>query len=703
MTYLKSLLHKTQLVITRAVHTSSASVSALALAVVVFLMGLAGGIQPASPVTAQSGSVTLNINSCDDNNYPDIICIVTPLDQAGVPVQNLPATAFDVIDGTTTLSDVQVEQIETPNVKNNIMLVVDFGTSSNNRSALQDLRQSAEQIITALAANDEVGLIGVTGPADLGDANNPPIDPNKESAFVNAGQQRNAVINIIRTLRAVPGTPLYDSLCKAVTLTTKQTVGSRAVIVLSDGKDVGSKICKPDDPLNNASRARVPVYAIGIGGKVDTAYMQRLALQTGGSYLEAPNVLDVASKFGEIQRALKTQYRLSFKGITPADNDPKGHPLNIRVNTSAGKANETTTFKALYPVKPIVQTARFKVGDTDIDLTAPLPFGDVEVTPGLQARNIARVEYLVNGEIVKVVEQSPFSYVLNTTTLEPARDHVLIIRAYGEMTNPANITEAKFTFQVEQPPPTATAAPAAVGATTAPAAAATQRPVATVGRGTPQPTAVPLPTATAVPTGLIATLQRNPLLGVLLGILALAIAAVITMIVVLQRRRAAAARIAAAANEPQTIMDIGGPVDGLGAPAGDNQTKIFGTGGMSGMGDNKTKVFRAGKATLEFTTGKMKDKKFQVGVAGLDAVLLGREVDVALGNIKIESEFVSRRHARITLENDKLVLYDLGSASGTRVNGQALNGHIELQDGDVVEFADVAAQVKMNITAKTAK
>ena len=658
--------------------------------------------------TAQ-GNVTLDINSCDDNGYPDINCVVTPKDQTGIPVQGLPASAFEVADGNTVLSDVQVEQIENPNVKANILLVVDFGTSSRNAASLAALRTSAEQILTSLAPDDEIALIGVTGGIDLGDVNNPPLDPAKESNFVNAGQQRNSVINIIRTLPAAPGTPLYDALCKGITLASKQTVGSRAVIVLSDGKDVGSKVCKADDPISSASRNGVPVYAIGIGTRLDMAYMQRLALQTGGSFLEAATAGDVAPKFTEIQRALKTQYRLSFKGVTPPDNDPAGHALSVRDNTASGRATENTTFKALYPIKPIVQSANFKQGDTAFDLSTPLPFGEVEVTPNLQARNIARVEYLLDGEIVKVVETLPFSFILDTSKLEPnaERDHVLIIRAYGEMTNPANITEAQYTFRAELPIPTETPPPPG---TEAPAQAApgqaTSRPVATVGRGTPQPTAAPAITPTALPSGIVPSIQRNPLLGVLLAVVLLGIIALVVMMSVLQRRRQQASRIAAAANEPQTIMDIPGSpgLDGDGADEGGagegNQTRVFGTAGLSGMGENRTKVFRPGKATLEFTTGKMKDKKFQVGVGGIDAVLIGREVDVSIGNIKLESEFVSRRHARITLENDKLLLYDLGSASGTRVNGVPLQGRIELNDGDIVEFADTTAQLKMNTSVK---
>jgi pSer/pThr/pTyr-binding forkhead associated (FHA) protein len=49
-----------------------------------------------------------------------------------------------------------------------------------------------------------------------------------------------------------------------------------------------------------------------------------------------------------------------------------------------------------------------------------------------------------------------------------------------------------------------------------------------------------------------------------------------------------------------------------------------------------------------------------------------------------------------------LYLYDLGSASGTRVNGVTINGRTELNDNDIVEFGDSTATVKMNVAAKPA-
>ena len=624
------------------------------LAGAVLAGNLLGGLLWPQSAVAQSG-VTLTINSCDDQNYPDISCIVTPVDQAGLPLQGLTASSFEVLDQNTPVTDIQLEQIQNAAVKTNVMLIVDFGTNARSEALVKDLRAGSEAVITQMGVDDTIALLGVTGKIELGDTLNPPIDPTKESGFVNAGQDRNTIINIIRNLKAQPGTPLYDAIFKGLILSSKQSVGSRALILLSDGRDAKSTTYTPDDPINRATKDRTPVFTIGIGAKVDTAYMQRLASQTGGSYFAAAVASEVGPKFTEIQKILKTQYRLSFKAVTAPDNKQEGYPLTIRLNVPAGRTAETTQFRALFPVKPIVNSATFKEGDTEIDLLGPLPFGEISITPNIQARSIARVEYVVDGEVRKVAETAPYTFLLDVTDaklgLDPERDHVLIVRAYGELTNPGNTTEAKYTFKVSAAP---TPTPVPVGTTAPGAKPAVVQP--TVGKGTVAPTVAP-PTATPVPT-LGQRIANSPglLAGILIG--ALALAGLIAALII-SRRRAAAARIAAAANEPQTIFETGGA--GVGMPDVNNQTKVFSTGAMSGVTDNRTKVFRPGKATLEFITGAMKDKKFQVGIAGTDAITLGRDVDMNGTNIKIESEFVSRKHAKIALEGDKLFLYDLGS------------------------------------------
>jgi pSer/pThr/pTyr-binding forkhead associated (FHA) protein len=50
---------------------------------------------------------------------------------------------------------------------------------------------------------------------------------------------------------------------------------------------------------------------------------------------------------------------------------------------------------------------------------------------------------------------------------------------------------------------------------------------------------------------------------------------------------------------------------------------------------------------------------------------------------------VSRGHARITIDGDRVVLEDLQSKNGTSVMGEPITGPAVLRDGDEVEFGHV--------------
>lgn len=61
------------------------------------------------------------------------------------------------------------------------------------------------------------------------------------------------------------------------------------------------------------------------------------------------------------------------------------------------------------------------------------------------------------------------------------------------------------------------------------------------------------------------------------------------------------------------------------------------------------------------------------------ATILGRSSDC---HVTIEDPLVSRHHARIVLDGDRAVLYDLNSRNGVKLNGQGVKDPTELKDGD---------------------
>lgn len=74
--------------------------------------------------------------------------------------------------------------------------------------------------------------------------------------------------------------------------------------------------------------------------------------------------------------------------------------------------------------------------------------------------------------------------------------------------------------------------------------------------------------------------------------------------------------------------------------------------------------------------------------AGKSFPLSGKRVvgRVAGVDIQIEDDSVSRRHAELEVTSQGVVLRDLGSANGTQVNGEPLQGEVVLATGDSVMF-----------------
>jgi pSer/pThr/pTyr-binding forkhead associated (FHA) protein len=64
---------------------------------------------------------------------------------------------------------------------------------------------------------------------------------------------------------------------------------------------------------------------------------------------------------------------------------------------------------------------------------------------------------------------------------------------------------------------------------------------------------------------------------------------------------------------------------------------------------------------------------------------LGRQLE---NDIVFHEEFLSRFHAEIVYENDKYVLYDKDSTSGTFVNGRRIDRCV-LNSGDLISLANI--------------
>lgn len=127
------------------------------------------------------------------------------------------------------------------------------------------------------------------------------------------------------------GTLLFDAVYLAADEVLSRQVGRKAMIVLTDGEDVGSKL-RLKDAIEAAQRADAVAYVLLI---TDPMYpsnhgdMSQLTEQTGGRVITVsrPDKLDKA--FAEIAAELRSQYLLGFSSTNPV-NDGKFRRLEVK-------------------------------------------------------------------------------------------------------------------------------------------------------------------------------------------------------------------------------------------------------------------------------------------------------------------------------------------------------------------------------------
>src|SRR5436190_5666522 len=81
---------------------------------------------------------------------------------------------------------------------------------------------------------------------------------------------------------------------------------------------------------------------------------------------------------------------------------------------------------------------------------------------------------------------------------------------------------------------------------------------------------------------------------------------------------------------------------------------------------------------LRFISGKFQGSEYALSDSG--EMLVGRSGDV---QIVLSEDMVSRRHARIAFDGQRITIEDLGSTNGTFVNGEKIK-RADLKEGDRV-------------------
>jgi VWFA-related protein len=135
------------------------------------------------------------------------------------------------------------------------------------------------------------------------------------------------------------GTVLYEAVYLAAQEKLRPEVGRKAMVVITDGDDVGSRI-KIEKAIEEAQRSDAIIYSVlyedprytspMFGGISGEGPMRKMADETGGRLFRVDRHWTLESIYDEIQRELRSQYAF---GYTPTNSARDGSFRKIEIRT----------------------------------------------------------------------------------------------------------------------------------------------------------------------------------------------------------------------------------------------------------------------------------------------------------------------------------------------------------------------------------
>ena len=140
------------------------------------------------------------------------------------------------------------------------------------------------------------------------------------------------------------GTKLYDAVVAAAQASEGRDRGRRALVLLTDGEDVGSRATL-EQAIAAAQRADVVVYAVLIGAPEPlrshapmsrgSDVLRNISSATGGRLFTLAKEMNLKDAYELIEEDLRLQYQI---GYTPPETKAGGyHKIELKVQGTPGK------------------------------------------------------------------------------------------------------------------------------------------------------------------------------------------------------------------------------------------------------------------------------------------------------------------------------------------------------------------------------
>lgn len=129
------------------------------------------------------------------------------------------------------------------------------------------------------------------------------------------------------------GTLLYDAICTVSHLELGNRVGRRAMVILTDGGDNGSRF-SAKEAIKEAQRADIMVYTIYYSnGGGDEGVLKSISKATGGREFRVGPSLTLQQIYASIAHDLRLQYSIGYHPPDPRPN--RYHKIDLRTKDKA--------------------------------------------------------------------------------------------------------------------------------------------------------------------------------------------------------------------------------------------------------------------------------------------------------------------------------------------------------------------------------
>lgn len=303
-------------------------------------------LRPASPSNSQSSPVAAPEDD-PEIDEGDIVRVSTSLitlpaevvDRNGRYAGNLKKEDFHIFD-----NGVEQELAYFASVEQLFTVALLLDVSGSTQTKMQAIRAAANIFIKRLRPNDRLSIISFDGRI------------NVLSEPVTLGELRT---KRLRLDALNDGTLLYDTVNYALHQSFAGISGRKAIVLLTDGVDFGSKRATLKQNLRDADEADVMIYTVQyntlpqlperlsriIDGRarermhakltkdyaVGSTYLRSLSEKTGGRLYAAESLSDLPNAFALITEELGRQYSL---GYYPKGQIRDGETRNIKVRVS---------------------------------------------------------------------------------------------------------------------------------------------------------------------------------------------------------------------------------------------------------------------------------------------------------------------------------------------------------------------------------